>query len=304
MIAPVVADELSSVIASDRPDVVVHEFYDCGAAVAARVADVPSVCHGLNRLGPPDMLADVDDRLAEVLAARGEAGRSGAPVSQFGVAYVDVCPPSMQDLDSLDAVPVVWPARPASWHVDAALPPEFEAPRRRPRVYVTLGTVVNTGERAVRTFRSVLDGLARLPVDVVVTVGPDGDPAALGPVPDRVLVERYLPQIELLAHVDAVVHHCGAGTMFGAATAGLPQLGIPLATDQFISGAPALRASGVGLVLTGDDVAPTPISEAVARLFEDPMITARAAEVAAEVARMPDLSELMERLVGLVADAR
>ena len=285
-IAPAVVDELAPVLAADRPDLVVHEFYDGGAGAAAAAAGVPAACHGLNRLGPPEMLTDLDARLAEV------ADRSGAPVGAgnilLGDAYLDPCPPSMQDAAALGAASAVWPVRPAPWTVGAPLPADLEAPRRRPRVYVTLGTVVNTGERALRTFRAVLDGLATLPVEVVVTVGPDGDPAALGPVGAAVRVERYLPQAALLEHVDLVVHHCGAGTMFGAAAAGLPQLGIPLSTDQFISGAPALRASGVGLVLTGDDVAPTPISEAVARLLEDSTVASRAAEVAAEVAQLPD----------------
>ena len=289
LIAPAVAAELIPLLETERPDVVVHEFYDVGAAAAARAAGIPSVCHGLNRLPPPSMLADMAERLD------GDV---------FGSAYLDVCPRSMQDGASLAAAPEALPVRPRPWSdADLPLPPDLEAPRDRPRVYVTLGTVVNTGERALRVFRTVLDGLARLPVDVLVTVGRDGDPTALAVPSERVRVERFLPQERLLRHVDAVVHHCGAGTMFGAASAGLPQLGLPQSTDQFISGAPALAASGAGLVLRPDELTPERVAAAVQQLLEDEALRSRVAELAAEIAAMPAADARVETLEQLAAGA-
>ncbi len=300
LIAPAVAAELIPWLEAEQPDLVVHEFYDVGAAAAAGAAGVPSVCHGVNRLPPPQMLDDMGSRLAEVWTAHGVPAPEPL-AGLFGLAYLDVCPPSMQDGDSLFLAPAVRPVRPAPWSPDDPLPPHLESPRVRPRVYVTLGTVVNTGERAARVFGAVVGGLADLPVEAVVTVGADGDPAALEPLPANVTVERFLPQARLLAQVDAVVHHCGAGTMFGAAAAGLPQLGLPQSTDQFISGAPALAASGAGLVLGPEETTPERVATSLERLLAGADVRARVGGLAAEIARMPEAPSSVRLLETLAA---
>jgi UDP:flavonoid glycosyltransferase YjiC (YdhE family) len=54
-------------------------------------------------------------------------------------------------------------------------------------VYVTFGTFFNYN---LEIFRPVLEGLADEAIDVVVTVGADGDPAALTPFPANTLVDE------------------------------------------------------------------------------------------------------------------
>jgi hypothetical protein len=46
-----------------------------------------------------------------------------------------------------------------------------------------------------------------------VTVGPEGEPAALGDVPDNVRVERFVAQSAVLPLVDLIMHHGGTGTV-------------------------------------------------------------------------------------------
>ncbi|MEO8572101.1 MAG: nucleotide disphospho-sugar-binding domain-containing protein [Chloroflexota bacterium] len=57
-----------------------------------------------------------------------------------------------------------------------------------------------------------------------MTVGTKGDPALLGPQPDNVHVERYIPQSQLLPHCDLLVAHAGSGALLGALNAGVPIL--------------------------------------------------------------------------------
>ena len=99
------------------------------------------------------------------------------------------------------------------------MPGRLSRPRERPRAYLTLGTV---SFGAVEVLRRAVDDLATLDVDVLVAVGPEGDPAALGEVGERVHVERFVDQRGVLQRVDAVVHHGGTGTALAAAAAGLP----------------------------------------------------------------------------------
>ncbi|MDQ3675606.1 MAG: glycosyltransferase, partial [Actinomycetota bacterium] len=62
-----------------------------------------------------------------------------------------------------------------------------------------------------------------------MTVGPNGDPAAFGPQPPRVVLERYIPQTLLLPVCDVVASHAGSGTVLAALAHGIPQLCLPQA---------------------------------------------------------------------------
>jgi hypothetical protein len=103
--------------------------------------------------------------------------------------------------------------------------------------------------------------VGKLDVDALVTVGPDGDPSAVGPLPDSVRVERFVSQGVLLPYVDAVSHHGGSGTMLGALSHGLPQLVLPRGADQFFN-AQALVDSGTGCCLTPEENTPETVREA------------------------------------------
>ena len=105
-------------------------------------------------------------------------------------------------------------------------------------MYLTFGTVFNDNE----AFRAALAGIRDVGVGLVVTVGPNGDPAAFGPQPARVVVERYIPQTRLLPVCDVVASHAGSGTVLGALALGIPQLCLPQAADQFLNAAAVARA--------------------------------------------------------------
>ncbi|HEY0093352.1 MAG TPA: glycosyltransferase, partial [Archangium sp.] len=76
----------------------------------------------------------------------------------------------------------------------------------RPVVYATLGTVFN---KLVQHLGAVAEGLRDEPVDLIITVGRDMDPAQLGPQPPHIHVERYIPQSLLLPRCDLAIMHGG-----------------------------------------------------------------------------------------------
>lgn len=65
------------------------------------------------------------------------------------------------------------------------------------------------------------------------------------PLPDSMLRLDYVPFSELLPHVALIAHHGGIGTCAQALAAGVPQLVVPNAHDQFDNGA-RLQRLGVG----------------------------------------------------------
>jgi MGT family glycosyltransferase len=82
-----------------------------------------------------------------------------------------------------------------------------------------------------RLVQSVLDALAELPVQGLLTTGEHLDRAALT-IPRNVAVQRYVPHSLVMSQADLVITHGGHGTVMAALSAGVPLLCLPLIADQ------------------------------------------------------------------------
>ena len=104
-------------------------------------------------------------------------------------------------------------------------------PVRARRVFcVTLGTVfpLESGDLYPR----LLAAVRALPIDAVVTVGREVDPARFGPQPSGIAVERHVPLAAVLPSCDAVVSHGGSGTVLATLAHGLPTVMLSLGASQ------------------------------------------------------------------------
>ena len=131
-----------------------------------------------------------------------------------------------------------------------------------------------------------------------MTVGPEGEPSALGAVPDNVHVERFVAQSAVLPLVDLIVHHGGTGTVLSALEVGLPQLLLPQGADQFFN-AEILTEAGAGRGLPNDAQQPGAIGEAVQALLGDASERRTAAKLRDEIAAMPSPADVVPELVKL-----
>jgi MGT family glycosyltransferase len=175
------------------------------------------------------------------------------------------------------------------------LPPWLEALPPRPIVYVTLGT---SPLRRTDVFRTLVVGLYDEPLHVVATVGRTRDPAALGPQPPHIHVERYIPQSLLLTRCALVVCHGGSGTVLGALSLGLPLVVVPQGADQ-PENAAQVAALGAGRVIEPADLTPAAVRAAVRAVLGDPSYRRSAAAVQEEIASLPGVDSavaLLERL--------
>jgi len=84
-----------------------------------------------------------------------------------------------------------------------------------------------------------------LPVRALLTIGRAADAAKLGPIPENVHVEQWVPQADVLGEAAALVCHGGSGTPFGALAAGLPIVFGPLFADQPVNARLVSAAGGV-----------------------------------------------------------
>jgi UDP:flavonoid glycosyltransferase YjiC (YdhE family) len=249
----------------ERPDLVVYELLDLGAAVAASRLGIRAVAMGLVLWNPAFA------RFYEL---------AGADPALLGDGYLDTVPPSLQTPGPLPERRQ--PIRQAHWVPPIPLPAWLpDVPRKR--VYVTLGTVVFD---AVDVLRRAVLAVAAHDVEVLVSAGPGSDPALLGELPPNVHVEEFVSQPEVLRHVDLVVHHGGSGTMLGSLAEGVPQLVLPQRADHPFNAAALVRA-GAGRALANDEQTPEALAEAVGALLADGPERVAAKRIATEIAAMP-----------------
>ena len=102
-------------------------------------------------------------------------------------------------------------------------------------------------------------------------------------LPASVLWLPYVPLRALLPRVAALVHHGGIGTTAEALHAGVPQLIVPMAYDQFDNAA-RVEALQAGRGLAGRRAGPRGLAAALARLLASADIRAGCARAAARAA--------------------
>jgi MGT family glycosyltransferase len=114
---------------------------------------------------------------------------------------------------------------------------------KRPAVLVTLGT--SNADAGRRFLGECVRALQAHRNHQAVIVDPGG---VLDGGAEHVLVRRYVPQLRLLAHVDAVVCHAGHNTVCETLSCGLPLVVAPIRDDQPIV-AEQVVAAGAGIRL-------------------------------------------------------
>lgn len=202
------------------PDLVVHEEGEFAAPLFAAMRGIPCVTHSWPAPARPESELSVFRTLLEpIWVANGVA----TPARTSGDRYFDACPPAFQS-DAIRSISSVVPIRPLMFDGPLAPEPPWLADLPRPAAYVTFGTVgiMSTPE----ILQLVTDALEPLLSAVVVTTGPNA-PDVLGKRPSHTRVVQYLPQSQVLPHVDMVVSHGGAGTTLGCVLSALPHLVIP-----------------------------------------------------------------------------
>lgn len=264
----------TAVVDAWRPDVVVCDEMDFGSVAAAARAGLPCVVVDVIASGALARSPYVD---AGVAALDLQRVKGDLEVCPFPTSFRDPGFPLSPDAVVARPEPVVsggdtHPA--AAWLAD----------HDGPSVYVTLGTIFNTESGDL--FARVLAALADQPVLVLATVGDDVDPDRLGVHADHVRVERFVPQDQVLPHVDLVVNHAGSGSVVGALAHGLPVVTLAMGADQELN-ADRLVALEAGVALdvvgaTADDV-----RRAVGRGLGDPVLRAGAGRLRDEIAALP-----------------
>jgi len=293
---PAMLADLLPLARSWQPQLLVHEHAELAAPLVGALLGIPTVTHAFGGAIPVAIVDDAADRISSLWAEHGL--RIPEHAGCFVGPYLDICPPAVETVP-MDHIPVVQQLRPVSYTGGpSSLEPGLLAAHSDPLVYVTLGTVRGQSHDQTAVLHAAIESLLSLDVRVLVTVGPEGDPDALGPQPPHVTVVRYVSQTEILPRATAVVSHAGSGTVLGALAEGLPQLCLPQAADQFRNSR-GVTTAGAGLTLHPDEVTPDAIGASLRRILLDETFRRAAVGIADDIRAMPSPDHVAAELLRL-----
>lgn len=235
-----------SAIDGFRPDLLVVDHQAIGGALAARRSGLPwatLATTSVPLLDPfgsfPKVREWVDGLLSALELWAGllpMPNPDRSPTAVIVTSTPELAGPSSLGPEVHWVGPIVGP-RPA------AVPFPWEQLDRtgRKKVLVSLGTV--NAEIGGPFYAAMRDALTEAPEVQGIIAGPLD---VVGLMPSGTVVVPWVPQLELLGHVDAVVSHGGHNTVTEALLHGLPLVVAPIKDDQPMV-ASQVAASGAGI---------------------------------------------------------
>jgi MGT family glycosyltransferase len=141
-------------------------------------------------------------------------------------------------------------------------------------VLISLGTV--NQEVGRRFFATAVQAVAPLAgrLQAILVAPPD----LVDAPPDHVLVREFVPQLDLLPHLDTVVCHGGHNTVCEALAHGVPLVVAPIRDDQPVIAGQVVNA-GAGIRVHFGRVNATELRNAITTVLDDPSYRAAARRV-------------------------
>ena len=170
-----------------------------------------------------------------------------------------------------------------------------ETRKERPLVYVSLGTVLNRNQDF---YRACIAALRQVNCDAVLSVGPDTDIGALGQLPEHIKVYPRVNQMEVLAHTDAFITHCGMNSVMESLYMGVPMALFPQHPEER---AVANRVAELGAGVPLRSARERDIRDAVMKLLGEPSYINNAGTLAKDMRSCGGAQEaaaFIERVVG------
>jgi UDP:flavonoid glycosyltransferase YjiC (YdhE family) len=267
-------EDLQTLITRWHPDLIIRNYIEFGAWIAAERLGVPLAWASPGALDLPAVLlaSFTGDILTKELP-----GRYGLPPDPglsrlYSYPYLNTMPAEVTP-PGFPLPPLMFRYRDRAFGSIApdGLPDWVSQLGDRPVVHASLGTVFSGTGEGKRLHEVVLEALAEEPVDLVLAIGPRSNPEDYGPQPPHLrIVQHIAAHRAFLEHCDVLVTHGGAGTSLLTVAAGVPACFLPMHADQPIL-AKRLADLGAGLIAGSgpDDRRPFPAVDVASLRPED-----------------------------------
>lgn len=296
------ATDLLPIVRQWQPSIVVREPMEFGGPIIAEHLDLPHAVAGALWFLTDDFEASITRIGGRLPALRRAYMLPPEPDAAMAYRYL-----------TLAAMPRDWPAPdepvPATTHfirpdpyasADEALPPGLDALPEQPTIHATLGTVFN---KTPGLYAAIIAALRDEPVNLIVAVGRDQDPAAFGPQPPHVRIVRFVPHAALLPHCALIVTHGGYGTLMATLRHGLPAVVLPIMGDQ-PRNAQRIADLGAGAVVGPEHRTAEAIRAIVREVLDTPTYRRNAERLRDEMAALPGSAQAVQLLERLAAEKR
>lgn len=286
---------VSDAVRSFRPDVLVVDQQALAGAMVARKEGLRWATFSTTSAGLTDPLAGLPQVRrwldGEIAKLERDAGLEPIPVPDLSADLVVAF--TTRELVGNATLPAqtrfVGPAF-------ANRPPTdfpFEELRDGKRVFISLGTV--NPEAGDRFYPIAFEAIRELDVQAIV-VAPDRFRAL---APPNAIVRSFVPQLELLGRVHAVVCHAGHNTVCESLANGLPLVVLPIKDDQPVV-AQQVAEAGAGIRLKFGRVRAPELRDAIARVLDEPSYRDAARRIATSFAEAGGADRAAELLAAMV----
>lgn len=147
----------------------------------------------------------------------------------------------------------------------------FEKNKASTVIYISLGTIVNTGyefyQDCFKAFGNQADG--KSPYQVILSTGGQIDPASIFNIPDNFMLEYFVPQLEVLQYTDVFITHGGMNSTSEALYYGVPLVVIPQRGDQYLV-EQQITKCGAGIGIPPENANSESLRNAVDRILKTP----------------------------------
>ena len=170
----------------------------------------------------------------------------------------------------------------------------FESRKYPPCVLVTVGTTFES-EEMQPFFQKVIDALK----DEKLTVIMVSDPELFREIPDNFIIQKRIPQLELLPSVQAVICHAGQNTVSESLFFGIPLIVLPIAYDQS-QVANDVTLCGAGIRMKFNRLKPEELKKAVREILSNEIYEKNARKIQTsfrEAGGVERAASLLENLI-------
>ncbi len=290
-----------------RPDMIIREHMEYGGCLAAESLGIPHASiagNAYSAIDSPEVHYFPGNRMmvAEPMARhREQLGLPPDPEVRMPFRHLHIAftPPSWDGASAPRPANITHLRHSSTVRPGASQPAWAGGIESRPTVFASLGTVFN---KTPGVLEAIVSGLSQEPINLVVAIGHDQDPARFGSPTDNVRIERYVDQPLLLEQCDAFVTHGGFNSVKEAAILGVPMVVVPITADQPYSAA-RCAALGIGSVIGPDSRTPDAIRAAVRAVLDDAAYRDSAKRFQAEMTALPGRDRLVELLTSTARES-
>lgn len=135
--------------------------------------------------------------------------------------------------------------------------------KKRPQIYISLGTVLN---KNIKFYKHCISALKDMDCDVVISAGKDTDLSLLGEIPPSFHIQPYVNQLEVLTGTDVFLTHCGMNSVNESLYYGVPMVLFPQHSEE---NAVAIRTEQLGAGFRLKKASENAIRRAVTEVLSD-----------------------------------